>query len=73
MKTKHQNRQAGIGVLALGIIGGIGALVIGIGLGLGVYKIHSLLHTDGNPLPLPVKTNVAALNPFDCEGNRIIP
>lgn len=53
MKTKTQNRKQGIGLLALGLIGGIAAIVIAIGGAMVILAIQSFFFTDVVPEPPP--------------------
>lgn len=66
MKIKP-NKRAGIGLLALGLIGGLGAIGLGIGVGIVVYHLQSKI----NPRPVMV-TNINGLaqSPFEVGSSK---
>lgn len=59
------NHKSGIGIVGIGIIGGIGALIIGIGVGLVVYKIQTFFRKPAPGGDLVTNINGIAQSPFD--------
>jgi hypothetical protein len=74
MKTKHTGKQnlAGIGLLALGLLGGGVAIIGAIALAIAVYELGHLIH------PTPIGTNVQGHVIFRVdwprtEGHHVLP
>lgn len=70
MRTKYGGwRRCGIGLLGLGIIGGIVAIIVGIGLGLVVYHVQTWFVTDPKPV-MVTNINGLAQSPFEVGSSK---